>query len=301
MYSMTGFARIQKKAVINGRDIIIDIQLKSINGKNCDISLRLPGYLMPLEISLMRFLKHICNRGTLFCNVFVSDNDNVKQYHISANILHMYNNQLKNISNELKLDYIPDIKNLVRLPGVIDSEELEREDSLYEDVLKKALEEIVLLLDDEQKREGLLLKAALKDFLESLLKSFEVIKSRISILSDLRKKKMDALFSTLSHALNTLDLIQVGRENLTAEIFKFLEKGDISEEVQRFEGHVDRFNILIDSASIEKGKHGEFLVQEMVREISTINAKSNDLEISYAVISIKMNLEKMKEQLANCV
>jgi uncharacterized protein (TIGR00255 family) len=286
--SMTGFGRAEK--TVGDKTFLVDI--KSLNGKQFELSLRLPSILKPFEFDIRRLLSEKLNRGSVDCNISLKDTGDAKPVTINTDLAKAYYKPLAELSATLNLDPSHILSTLVKLPEVItpSSEKLVDKDwEDFQNVLHAAIDDLNLHRLDE----GRSLEEDLVNRINNILKQQEeVIK-----LEPLRQVR-------IREGITKLLEENVGKENydgnrLEQELIYYIEKIDISEEQVRLRNHCDYFKSLLAEAEESKGKKLSFILQEIGREINTTGSKAYDSTIQKCVVLMKDELEKAKEQVLN--
>ena len=286
--SMTGFGRAEKN--VGEKTFLVDI--KSLNGKQFELSLKIPAVLKPFEFDIRRLLSEKLTRGTVDCIISLKDTGNAKPVTINTDLAKAYYQPLADISATLNLDPSHILSTLVKLPEVItpSSETLsDREWNDFKNVLHAAMDDLNLHRLDE----GRSLEEDLSLRINNILKQQEeVIK-----LEPLRQQK-------IREGITRLLEENVGKENydgnrLEQELIYYIEKIDISEEQVRLKNHCEYFRSLLNDKEESKGKKLSFVLQEIGREINTTGSKAYDSTIQKCVVLMKDELEKAKEQVLN--
>jgi uncharacterized protein (TIGR00255 family) len=286
--SMTGFGRAEKN--VANKTFLIDI--KSLNGKQFELTLKLPSVLKPFEFDIRRFLSERLARGSVDCAISLKDTGNAKPVTINTDLAKAYYKPLADLSAALNLDPSHILSTLVKLPEVItpSSETLtDNEWSGFESILQLAIDD----LNSHRLDEGKSLEDDLRARINNILKQQEeVIK-----LEPLRQQK-------IREGITRLLEENVGKENydgnrLEQELIYYIEKIDISEEQVRLKNHCDYFLTVLKEAEESKGKKLSFILQEIGREINTTGSKAYDSTIQKCVVLMKDELEKAKEQVLN--
>lgn len=286
--SMTGFGRAEK--IVGDKTFLVDI--KSLNGKQFELQLKLPALLKPFEFDIRRLLSEKLNRGSVDCMISLKETGSAKPVTINTDLAKAYYKALAQLSADLGLDPSHILSTLVKLPEVItpSSETLnDKEWGELQEVILSAID----ALNNHRLNEG---RALEKDLLSRigniLIQQQEVVK-----LEPLRKQKIrDGITKLLED--------NVGKENydgnrLEQELVYYIEKIDISEEQVRLINHCEYFRALIAEAEEAKGKKLSFILQEIGREINTTGSKAYDSTIQKSVVLMKDELEKAKEQVLN--
>jgi uncharacterized protein (TIGR00255 family) len=286
--SMTGFGRAERS--VADKTFLIDI--KSLNGKQFELSLKLPSILKPFEFEIRRLLSEKLIRGSLDCIISLKDTGHAKPVTINTDLAKAYYKPLAELSAALHLDPSHILSTLVKLPEVItpSSETLSDSDwAEFQKILQAAIDDLNMHRLDE----GRSLKEDLNLRIENILKQQEEIVK----LEPLRQQKIRESITRLLEE-------NVGKENYDAnrleqELIYYIEKIDISEEQVRLKNHCDYFKTMLNENEESKGKKLSFLLQEIGREINTTGSKAYDSTIQKSVVLMKDELEKAKEQVLN--
>jgi len=286
--SMTGFGRAEQN--IGNKTFQVDI--KSLNGKQFELLLKLPAFLKPFEFNIRSILSAKLGRGSVDCTISLKETGSAKPVTINTHLAKAYYKALAELSEELKLDPSHILSTLVKLPEVITPTSETLTDKEWED-FQKVLNSAIEDLDHHRMDEGKSLSQDLLLRIENiLLQQLEIVK-----LEPERQLKMrEGLVKLLNE--------QVGKENYDAnrleqELIYYIEKIDISEEQVRLRNHCDYFRSVMIEQEESKGKKLSFILQEIGREINTTGAKAYDSAIQKCVVTMKDELEKAKEQILN--
>jgi len=286
--SMTGFGRAEKN--VGDKTFLVDI--KSLNGKQFELQLKLPAFLKPFEFDIRRLLSEKLGRGSVDCMISLKDTGSSKPVTINTDLAKAYYKPLAELSAALNLDTSHILSTLVKLPEVItpSSETLtDKEWENFKDVLQLAIDN----LNSHRLDEGKSLEEDLLIRITNILKQQdEVIK-----LEPLRQQK-------IREGITRLLEENVGKENydsnrLEQELIYYIEKIDITEEQVRLKNHCEYFKTLLAESDESKGKKLSFILQEIGREINTTGSKAYDSTIQKCVVLMKDELEKAKEQVLN--
>jgi uncharacterized protein (TIGR00255 family) len=286
--SMTGFGRAEKN--VGDKTFLIDI--KSLNGKQFELQLRLPSILKPFEFDIRRLLSEKLGRGSVDCMISLKETGNAKPVTINTDLAKAYYKSLAELSADLNLDPAHILSTLVKMPEVItpSSETLsDKEWEEFKDILLAAINSINQHRVDEGK--------SLEDELTIRINNILTQQQEVIKLEPLRQKK-------IREGITKLLEENVGKENydgnrLEQELIYYIEKIDITEEQVRLKNHCDYFKSLLDETEDSKGKKLSFILQEIGREINTTGSKAYDATIQQTVVMMKDELEKAKEQVLN--
>jgi uncharacterized protein (TIGR00255 family) len=289
--SMTGYGKAE--AVLAG--IKLTIEIKSLNSKQTDISVKLPSLYREKEPEIRNLIMQQLERGKIDFYTYAEITGDISSFTINKPLALHYYRELKDLLSEMMENSDPDLLPVImKMPDVLQSS---REDISESDwkTLKQAIEEAIsgvlefrtgegkILENDFRSRVGLIMrflgsidpfeKKRTTDIRERLVKEFEKLsRSEASVVPDQNRFEQELIF--------------------------YLEKLDITEEKVRLRKHCSYFLETLDEKT-SQGKKLGFIVQEMGREINTIGSKANDAEIQRVVVQMKDELEKIKEQLSN--
>jgi len=286
--SMTGFGRVEQ--TVGNKTFQVDI--KSLNGKQFELLLKLPAFLKPYEFNIRRILSAKLGRGSIDCTISLKETGSAKPVTINTDLAKAYYKNLASLSEELKLDPSHILSTLVKLPEVITptSDTLTDEEwNQFEKVMKAAIDD----LNHHRLEEG-------KSLAQDLLLRIENILLQQQEIINLEPQRQQKI----REGLNKLLEENVGKENYDAnrleqEMIYYIEKIDISEEQVRLRNHCDYFRAVMIEQEESKGKKLSFILQEIGREINTTGAKAYDSAIQKCVVIMKDELEKAKEQILN--
>jgi uncharacterized protein (TIGR00255 family) len=286
--SMTGFGRAENN--VGDKTFLVDI--KSLNGKQFELQLRLPSILKPFEFDIRRLLSEKLGRGSVDCMISLKETGNAKPVTINTDLAKAYYKSLAELSADLNLDPAHILSTLVKMPEVItpSSETLsDKEWSDFKEILLSAIGSINQHRVDEGK--------SLEDELLIRINNILTQQQEVIKLEPLRQKK-------IREGITKLLEENVGKENydgnrLEQELIYYIEKIDITEEQVRLKNHCDYFKSLLEEAEESKGKKLSFILQEIGREINTTGSKAYDATIQQTVVMMKDELEKAKEQVLN--
>jgi uncharacterized protein (TIGR00255 family) len=280
---MTGFG----KASLDSNLGKISIELKSLNSKNIDINFNIPSLFKSMENDLRVVVSNKIKRGKVDCKFNLSlDSENFSSQ-LNHKIIKKYIIDLKKIvdANETEL-----LKIAVKLPEALSKPPTNINKQIIEDIKKIVLVAINELIDFRI-QEGKSMELDLLKNLSSIEKNLEKVKTFAPERSKSLKKRLNNNLKELK--------IEIDNNRFEQEIIFYLEKYDINEEITRLENHVNFFKKTMKHSNIEKGKKLAFIGQEIGREINTIGSKSNHALMQQAVVEMKNDLEKIKEQLFN--
>ena len=286
--SMTGFGRAEQ--TIGDKTYLVEI--KSLNGKQFDVNLKIPPLIKPYEFDIRSLIQESLLRGTVECLIMVKQNGATKPVVINTDLIKTYFNQIAGLATELAIDTNSVLAALLRLPEVVTPSNEVLDEADWKN-LKEVIEAALLELNTHRIEEG----KSLEKELRLRIKNIKTQENEILELEPKRRKRMkNELIEVLEE--------NVGKENydpnrLEQELIYYIEKIDIREEQVRLKNHCEYFTSILDSDEDAKGKKLAFVVQEIGREINTTGSKAYDSEIQRCVVLMKDELEKMKEQTFN--
>jgi uncharacterized protein (TIGR00255 family) len=285
---MTGYGRAEQ--TINGKTFLVEI--KSLNGKQFDLRLNIPSLLKPFEFEVRNMLSEGLQRGSVECIITLKQNGASKPISINTDLAKAYYHSVAALAAELHIETGDILSTILKLPDVVTaSTEILTDDEWkgFSLVLKEAIG----LLNAHRIDEGKSLEADLL----LRLKNIEEQQALIVTLEPQRRLRIrEGLLKLLEE--------NVGKENydpnrLEQELIYYIEKIDISEEQVRLNNHCKYFRDILQEKEPSKGKKLSFILQEFGREINTTGSKANDAAMQKAVILMKDELEKAKEQILN--
>lgn len=287
MKSMTGYGMGEFKWK-NGK---ITFEVKSVNHRFCEVNLRLPNRFYPLEAALIEFSRNSFSRGRI--DIFIRESGGRRRgkVRVDQEQLDQYLQVLKKMQREMKGAPPPQLENLLSLPQVIVVEEEEEDLQKVLDFFKKSLKQIFSKVEEVREKEGERVKKA---FLEHLDKISEAIQQTEQKIPEMIREHQARLKEKIAKLVD-----QTPDEwRLAQEVAYFVDRTDVSEEIQRLGSHLEHFKEVLK----EKGPIGrklDFIVQEMNREVNTLGSKIQQTTISKSVVACKHELEKIKEQVQN--
>jgi len=286
--SMTGFGRAEQ--TVNEKTFLVEI--KSLNGKQFELQLKLPALFRPYEFEIRTILQEQLVRGSVDCIISIKQNGTVRPVAINTDLIKAYYRQIETLAGELQTDMKDVLGALLRLPEVVTpSNDILNDKDFAE--FKKVLNTALAELNLHRIEEGTSLENDLKERLHNIHAQTEAIVE----LEPRRKKKIkDDIVRLLEE--------NVGKENydgnrLEQELIYYIEKIDIHEEQVRLKQHCEYFSALLSNDDTSKGKKLSFVIQEIGREINTTGSKAYDADIQKCVVAMKDELEKAKEQVLN--
>ena len=287
--SMTGFGR--SEYIDAKRKITVEI--KAVNHRYLDCSIKMPKKLGFFEASIRTLLKDYIQRGKV--DVFITyedyteDNFNLKY---NRDMAKAYLSYLKEMADEFGIENDVRVSTLSRYPEVFSLEETNvDEDEIWSD-LDKVIREAAESFVESRIKEGENLKRDLIDKLDTMLSYVDEIESRApEIIEEYRKNLFDKVRDLLADSA-------IDESRILGEVTLYADKICVDEEIVRLRSHIGTTkDILTAGGSV--GRKLDFIAQEMNREANTILSKANDLATSDIAINLKTDIEKVREQIQN--
>ena len=284
---MTGFgtASVQKD------DYEVIAEIRTLNSKFADVTVRIPAQWTSLELALRKQLIDGLSRGKISLSVEIVSHAAANQAIFDEELLANYLARFRKVSSDL--DEAPeDLFSLaLHAPGVLKAAEEEFNEELV-DLIKEAVGEAIVRTNEFRLQEGKELAEKLQDYVQT-------IRQLLARIDPYDKERIQLIEERLKQAANKLDsTVEVDQNRFEQELIYYIEKLDINEELVRLANHLDYFEEVMQ-ADKPNGKKLGFVSQEMGREINTIGSKANNAPIQRLVVEMKEELEKIKEQSAN--
>ncbi len=283
--SMTGYG----KSVLQLPSKKVTIEIKSLNSKNLDLNVRIPSYYREKELSVRKDLASHLVRGKVDFSIYVEMTADETSTTVNKGVVSEYIQQLRNVVQTGSSDDLELLKMAVRMPDALKTEREELDEDEWSEINKHiqlALKEIIQYRVDEA--------ASLEEDFKLRIQNIQSYLEEVRSLDD---DRIEQVKQRLQKAISDLS-VEVDANRFEQELIYYLEKLDINEEKVRLENHLSYFLKQLDTPD-SNGKKLGFIVQELGREINTIGSKANFAPMQKAVIQMKNELEKIKEQILN--
>ena len=291
MKSMTGYGRGDSSA----KGVQLEVEISSVNRRQVEVAVSLPNELDSLEADLRKIVLASVARGRVSGRVTLQGPSGKANRSILINEAQAeaYKKTLAKLADGMGLRDDLSLETILRLPGVREAGEDEVDPVAMLPALKRALGQALGQLQDMRSKEGSNLGRDLTKRLASLRRiTKRVAKRAPKVVEHHRTRLLERL------AKSDIDVADADDERFLREVVYFTDRSDISEELTRLESHFDQVDgCLISNEPV--GRKLDFLAQEMFREVNTIGSKANDSEISQEVVTLKTELEKIREQVQN--
>lgn len=286
LQSMTGFGN----ASLDSEFGKISLDIKSLNSKNLDLNYSLNPIFRNIEGDIRSILTNTLKRGKIDFKINFKISEKNFNSNLNHDVIKSYIKDLKKITPETLIDSSELLKIAITLPNSIETNRPDLNQNLL-DTIKELVKNAVKELIDFRIQEGISME-------KDLLSNLDLIKNKMTQIEQLIPDRMISIRKRLKKSLDNIK-VEIDLNRFEQELIYYLEKFDINEEIVRLKNHLIYFKKTINESQIEKGKKLIFISQEIGREINTIGSKSNNLPIQQAVVEMKNELEKIKEQLLN--
>ena len=285
--SMTGYGR--GKYSIDGREYTIEV--KAVNNRYCDISVKLPRSITYLEEKIKQEVSNVVSRGKV--DVFVTFyNNSTKGKKITFNneLASIYIDELRKMANENNINQEIQVTEISKFPDVLTIENEEDEELIWNELqnpLKEALDGFIAMKQAEGEK-----------LYEDILRRIEKINGIVEIISENSTRLIKEYIVKLEERIKELmDTENIDENRLAMETVIYADKSSVEEEITRLKSHISQFKKMLNENV--SGKKIDFLIQEMNRETNTIGSKSASIDITNMVIDIKTEIEDIREQVQN--
>ena len=292
IYSMTGYGRAEK--ALSKDDHSVSCEIRSVNHRFCEVACKLPRILFPYEDSIKRIVRDRLERGYITVKIVVDESEDVLgALEIDYQYARNYCKLLKKLKKDLGLSGDIDVSFFVQRPGVFKEEKADtlplKTWQTIKRALKNALEDVISSREKEGKR-----------LLADMMKRAERIGHIVDRIERRSPKTVRQKKKNLLSKIRGLGDLEYGRVRIEEEVAIFAQRSDVVEECVRLRSHLKS---LCDTFGRDRavGRRLVFLLQEMNREANTIASKGQDADISQLVVSIKEELERLREQAENVV
>ena len=287
---MTGYGRVSR----NYRDKTIIVEIRSLNSKFTDLRFKAPQHYKEKEPEIRKILTERLERGKIDFTLEIISSTGEDGFALNVPLFKRYIVELRELSAELKVETGDLLQAVLRLPNVVATANDEIEEKEWENVYA-AIEEAIRQFESFRASEG----KVLEDELHSRVVMIQDNLEKVSPLEGERVVRMrQRLYQNLEEGLGKE---KIDENRFEQEIIHYLEKLDITEEKVRLAQHCKYFLEELKHKGTQKGRKLSFISQEIGREINTLGAKAYSSEIQRLVVVMKDELEKIKEQVANCL
>ena len=282
---MTAYGRVENSEGQNS----ISCEIRSVNHRYSEISIRLPEELRPLEQKIRDHISGKIKRGKIECNIRIEKHNAYDEaLSINQDLLKNIIEASKRINSDLSTSAPLDSLDLLRWPGVLEKSTLDAEE--IGKLLFPLVNEAIDIVIDTRQREGEKIKKMLTDRCTKIKEIINNVQKQIPDILKNYRKKLTQRVQEISD--------EIDNDRLEQELLFLSQKADIEEEIDRLGAHVDEVVRVIDRKE-PIGRRLDFLMQEMNRESNTLGSKSNHIYTSNASVELKVVIEQMREQIQN--
>ncbi|HYK88642.1 MAG TPA: YicC/YloC family endoribonuclease [Acidobacteriota bacterium] len=288
--SMTGYGT----GAGRGEETEIAVEIRTVNHRFLDVHTRLPREYTYLEAEVQQVVRGTLGRGRVDVSVSLQCT-NPATFLVNAESARSYIQAASRLRDEFRLEDSIDLKTLLTLPGVLqnrDNVAAQAENNALKELLAQTVRQALEGVLRMREQEGRALETDMRHYLTGIGEKAKCIHRLAPATTVEYRRKLEERLAQL------LPQNGVDPQRLAQEVALFAERCDITEEITRLESHVEQYMSLMDNGR-EVGKKLDFLLQEMQREINTILSKSANLEITGHGITIKADIEKLREQVQN--
>ena len=287
--SMTGYG----KTVVAYKGKKINIEIKSLNSKQLDLTTRMAPLYREKEMEVRQLIAEKVLRGKVEFSLWIEKDAATEAAPVNTVLMQNYYNQLKDFAVQNQMQDIDWIQTLTRMPDVLTKTDIEVLDEEEWQVARQGVCEAIQHLVDFRTQEGAALE---KKFGEKI----DNIEQLLASIEPYEKSRVEKIRSRIVDGLKQIPGAEYDKNRLEQELIYYIEKLDISEEKQRLTNHLKYFReTMADEPG--QGKKLGFIAQEMGREINTTGSKSNQAEMQNIVVKMKDELEQIKEQVLNAL
>jgi uncharacterized protein (TIGR00255 family) len=287
---MTGFGR----GTSASDKFSIAVELKTVNNRFLDISLRLAGELQPIENVIRKLISSRLSRGRVEANLQY-DRSEATEFELNRPLIEGFLSAMKQMQTDFSLGGQPDMNVIARLPNVVQTKKQEPS-AEFLDAVESAFESALDDLEQMRAKEGEMLREELLSLIGQIEERVPAITAEAAGVADeyrqrLTKRINDMLSKTDSQ-------IEIDQSRLAQEVAYLADRADISEEITRLKTHIEHFRGIMGEDK-DVGKRLDFLTQELNREANTIASKTNNMVVKENALAIKSEIEKIREQVQN--
>ena len=286
--SMTGYGR----GIISKNDREYQIEIKSVNHRYLDISIKMPRQLSYIEEAIKKEISSKVKRGKI--DVFITFNNNSlegRTIKINTELAHAYIKELKSLSEKENILSDIQVTEISKYPDVLNIQNEQDDDKIKEEVIEVvnvAIDNFISMRQAEGSKIS-----------EDLLKRLDYIQIKVNEISKLSTGLIEEYVVKLETRIKEiLKNQEIDKQRLAQEVVIYADKCSVEEEITRLNSHIIQFKNLLNSDEAV-GKKLDFIIQEMNRETNTIGSKANNLDITKRVIDLKTEIENIREQIQN--
>ena len=288
--SMTGFGHGE---VSNDKNQKVTVEMKSVNHRYCDISLKLPKKLAMFEANIRNIMKEYASRGKIDIYVSYEDlSETAVSLHYNQAMAEEYMQVFKKMQEDFNIETKITAEALAKYPEVVTIEEVQQDEEVWWELLEAALRQAAEKFVETRTIEGANLKRDLLGKLDQMAADVAFIEERSpQIIAEYRSKLEEKVKEFLEDST-------IEENRIAAEVTLYADKIAVDEEIVRLQSHISSMTDVLESDE-SIGRKLDFMAQEMNREANTILSKSSDVDLADHAIELKTNVEKGREQIQN--
>ncbi|EKY25285.1 YicC family protein [Anaerostipes hadrus] len=287
---MTGFGHGE---VSNDKNQKVTVEMKSVNHRYCDISLKLPKKLAMFEANIRNIMKEYASRGKIDIYVSYEDlSETAVSLHYNQAMAEEYMQVFKKMQEDFNIETKITAEALAKYPEVVTIEEVQQDEEVWWELLEAALRQAAEKFVETRTIEGANLKRDLLGKLDQMAADVTFIEERSpQIIAEYRSKLEEKVKEFLEDST-------IEENRIAAEVTLYADKIAVDEEIVRLQSHISSMTDVLESDE-SIGRKLDFMAQEMNREANTILSKSSDVDLADHAIELKTNVEKVREQIQN--
>lgn len=288
--SMTGFGHGE---VSNDKNQKVTVEMKSVNHRYCDSSLKLPKKLAMFEANIRNIMKEYASRGKIDIYVSYEDlSETAVSLHYNQAMAEEYMQVFKKMQEDFNIETKITAEALAKYPEVVTIEEVQQDEEVWWELLEAALRQAAEKFVETRTIEGANLKRDLLGKLDQMAADVAFIEERSpQIIAEYRSKLEEKVKEFLEDST-------IEENRIAAEVTLYADKIAVDEEIVRLQSHISSMTDVLESDE-SIGRKLDFMAQEMNREANTILSKSSDVDLADHAIELKTNVEKVREQIQN--
>lgn len=288
--SMTGFGHGE---VSNDKNQKVTVEMKSVNHRYCDISLKLPKKLAMFEANIRNIMKEYASRGKIDIYVSYEDlSETAVSLHYNQAMAAEYMQVFKKMQEDFGIETKITAEALAKYPEVVTLEEVQQDEEVWWELLEATLRQAAEKFVETRTIEGANLKKDLLGKLDQMEADVAFIERRSpQIIAEYRAKLEEKVKEFLEDSA-------IEENRIAAEVTLYADKIAVDEEIVRLQSHISSMTDVLESDE-SIGRKLDFMAQEMNREANTILSKSSDVDLADHAIELKTNVEKVREQIQN--
>ena len=288
--SMTGFGHGE---VSNDKNQKVTVEMKSVNHRYCDISLKLPKKLAMFEANIRNIMKEYASRGKIDIYVSYEDlSETAVSLHYNQAMAEEYMQVFKKMQEDFNIETKITAEALAKYPEVVTIEEVQQDEEVWWELLEAALRQAAEKFVETRTIEGANLKRDLLGKLDQMAADVAFIEERSpQIIAEYRSKLEEKVKEFLEDST-------IEENRIAAEVTLYADKIAVDEEIVRLQSHISSMTDVLESDE-SIGRKLDYMAQEMNREANTILSKSSDVDLADHAIELKTNVEKVREQIQN--